>query len=389
VRHLSELGVGRILRGGRGSTPKSGAFVVGVLPGVGVGPEVVAAALDVLGAVADVGCERFEVRTGPEACLTPADQATSLSPHETEFCRALFEEGGALVCGPKAGRFVYELRARFGLFCKLTPVRPLAALSDTGALRAEAIREVDVLFVRENVGGLYFGSSEARREGGRLAEAHQAFHYTREQVDRILRIAMELAVSRRGRLAVVTKPGGVPAISALWQESASELNQDFGVELEAIEVDNACYQVVANAAHFDVVVSPNMFGDVLADTAALLLGSRGMSFSGNFAEDGASVYQTAHGAALDLAGSDRANPVGQIQSLAMLLEESFGRFELGAIVRRAIESVLAEGWRTADVMAPGCHLVGTRELGKRIAERTHAAASERELRAMGPRAWRT
>ena len=145
--------------------------------------------------------------------------------------------------------------------------------------------------------------------------------------------------------------------------------------MRLLNVDTACYQLVADARSFDVVVAPNMFGDVLADVATLLLGSRGMSSSANFGDGGLAVYQTGHGAAYDLAGQDRANPVGQILAMA-LLHESFGLEQLRLQVRDAVSDTLASGWRTADIMAPGCRAVGTRELvaqiGVRLQERLQA-----------------
>jgi 3-isopropylmalate dehydrogenase len=166
----------------------------------------------------------------------------------------------------------------------------------------------------------------------------------------------------------VTKPGGVPAISAIWEDRLRRLNQGKNVETRILEVDNAVYQLIANAHEFDVIVSPNMFGDVLADCGALLLGSRGMSFSGNFGPAGRAVYQTGHGAARDLAGTDRANPIGQILSLAMMLRESFAWQKGAQVIEEAIEKTLAEGYRTLDISAPSCKVVGARELGRCICD---------------------
>ena len=134
------------------------------------------------------------------------------------------------------------------------------------------------------------------------------------------------------------------------------------------QVDNAVFQLIHAARKFDVIVSTNLFGDILADCGGLLLGSRGMCFSGNFGEDGMAVYQTGHGAAYHLAGKDHANPIGQILSLAMLLRVSFGLTELACRIEAAVEKTLKEGWRTADIVAPGCRVVGTQELGRRICQ---------------------
>jgi 3-isopropylmalate dehydrogenase len=372
----SDLLVGAIPGWAPCPEPRAG-YVIGALPGEGVGPEVVGAALAVLDAVAEGSGVSFAVRRGgPIGVAALRETGAELPPAAASFCEGVFADGGAVLCGPGGGRFVYDLRAKFDLFCKLVPIRPLAALRGAGPLRERSVQGVDVVVVRENVGGAYFGEHGARRVGPWIEEATHQFRYDAGQVERTLRVAFELARRRRGRLAVVVKPSGVPSISELWAERARLLNEACGVELELLEVDNACYQIVADAARFDVVAAPNLFGDVVADTAALLLGSRGMSLSANFGAPGRAVYQTGHGAAHDLAGTDRANPLGQILSLALLLAESFGRVELQAAIERAVEGVLADGWRTADVMAPGCTCVGTRELGQRVADAARAALRE-------------
>jgi 3-isopropylmalate dehydrogenase len=299
---------------------------------------------------------------------TPAWQATGnwVTEEVETFCREIHGEGGAVLCGPGGGRFVYELRRRLHLFCKLVPLRPTTALRNIGPLRPEALNDVDILVVRENMGGLYQGV-HSDEDNSDLRVRH-CFDYTQAQVADILRVGARLAQQRRGRLCVVYKPGGVPAVSDLWNSQAQALCQGTDVELNMLEVDNACYQMIANAASFDVVVAPNMFGDVLADGASVLLGSRGMSFSANFSEDGIGIYQTGHGAAHDLAETDRANPIGQIHSMVFMLREHFDLEYLALGIESAIEDVLAAGWRTADILEPGCREVGTRRMGKLIAE---------------------
>jgi len=342
---------------------------IGVLSGEGIGEEVIGAALDVLDAVADASKRRFEVRTGGAIGLT-AKQASGIElPSDVvSFCDETFRDRGAILCGPGGGRFVYELRAKFHLFCKLMPLCPLPVLRGVGPLRPEAVEGVDILIVRENVGGIYQGEGGESHDGDQLTGAYHQFRYDAVQVDRIMRVAMELSRRRRGRLAVVVKRAGIPSISELWIQRAEALNAEFGLELELFEVDNACFQIVANARRFDVVVAPNLFGDVVGDTATLLLGARGLACSANFGEEGRAVYQTTHGSAHDLARTDRANPVGQILALAMLLHESFGQLELRQAIERGIGLALSSGWRTADILEPGCRLVGTRELGRRIAD---------------------
>jgi 3-isopropylmalate dehydrogenase len=335
---------------------------VGVLLGEGVGPEVVRAALGVLDAVGAATGRRFDVQIGD----TPARTRTGpgLSPEVTALCESVFATGGAMLCGPVGGRFVYDLRARYDLYCKIVPLRPSPALADAMIVGRERVADVDVLVVRENVGGLY-GGAFGHRDGGRVA--FQECAYTAEQVARIVAVAAALAAARRGRLALVVKRGGVPAVSALWADEGERIAREHGVAFEVLDVDNAGFQLVADPRRFDVIVAPNMLGDVLADVGAVLLGSRGMSYSANFGPGGRAVYQTGHGAAYDLAGTDRANPVAQIMTLATMLRESFGLFEAAGTIEDAVDRVLASGLRTADVAGPGSRIVGTRALGERIA----------------------
>jgi len=348
---------------------------VGVLPGEGIGPEVTSAALTVLSALAAVpGAPRFDVRVGG-AIGREAELASgrALTEEVARFCAHTFAAGGAVLCGPGGSRFVYDLRRRFDLFCKLSPLRPIAALAGAGRLRAEALNGTDVLIVRENCGGVYQGEwREMSGPDGRVAE--HAFRYSETQVRRLVETAARLAGARRGRLCVVVKDGGVPSVTALWRDLGREAAARAGVDASFVDVDLAGYRLIQEPQAFDVVACPNLFGDVLADLGAVLLGSRGVSFSGNFAASGAAVYQTNHGSAHDLRGADRANPIGQIASLAMMLRESFGLAREAALVEGAVEDVLRGGHRTFDVAEPGSTVVGTSELARRVAERVERLA---------------
>jgi 3-isopropylmalate dehydrogenase len=339
-----------------------------VLDGEGVGPEVIRAALRVLDAVQAATGIRFDIRRGGTIGLA-AERAHGrvLTAETVEFCRDVFAAGGAILCGPGGGRFVYDLRAEFDLFCKMVPLNPMPALRNAGPMKASAVGNVDILVLRENTAGLYHGASTLERGPAGLKATHR-FEYSSEQVRRILRTAIAASELRRRRLCVITKPAGVPAISELWQSEAGDLAVNYAIELQFMEIDTACYRLIAEAREFDVVVTPNMFGDVLADAATVLLGSRGMSYSGNFAADGSSVYQTGHGAAMDLAGTDRANPVGQICSLIMMLHESFGLTGVAATLTTAVNDTLAAGWRTADIAEHRHGVIGTQALAERIAE---------------------
>ena len=354
-------------------------FTVGVLPGEGIGPEVVSAALEVLSAVASSGRVRFETRTGG-AIGRDAEVSSGrpLTDDVAAFCEAVFECGGALLTGAGGGRFVYDLRRRFDLFCKLSPLRPIASLLDAGRLKAQGVTGADILLVRENVGGVYQGQwreTVADRDG-RLCE--HSFRYTARPVRRLLAVAARLAAGRRGRLSVVIKDSGVPGISALWRDLGREAAAAAQIEVGFVDIDLAAYRLVQDPLSFDVIAAPNLFGDVLADLGAVLLSSRGLSFSGNFSEEGAAVYQTNHGSALDLAGQGRANPVGQIASLAMMLRESFGLAREAGWIDAGVEEVLRHGFRTFDIAEQRTTVVGTAEMGERIASAVRRLARPAE-----------
>lgn len=353
---------------------------IAVVEGQGVGPEVVSASMIVLASVEQALSMNIDiVRAGHIGGTGP--YGLSVDESATRFYEAAFAEGLPVLTGPAGGRFVYELRARFDLYVKLVPVRPLPALADASIVRPERLEGIDVLIVRDNVGGLYQGEF-GRHDDGRAA--YQTATYTADQVDRLLVVAMNAARRRRGRLAVVTKPGGVPAVSALWQERAKATSST-GVTVEVIEVDNACFQLVADPSRFDVVAAPNMLGDVVGDTAAVLLGSRGMAYSANFGPGGRSVFQTAHGSAHDIAGMDSANPVAQMFTLAWLLRDACGRDDAASAIEQAIVAALADGIRTPDVAGPESTIVGTRAFAEEVAARVAAPSVEETAGEMSTR----
>jgi len=334
-----------------------------------VGAEVVGAACITLDCIRAKTGRVVNVSFGGKIGLAAkVESGDALSGAVIEFCESVFARGGAILCGPGGGRFVYDLRAHFDLYCKFTPVRHIKVIDDISILRPERLDGVDLVVVRENVSGMYFGRSEMLQ--GQERRAVQNCVYTDSQVQRILRPAIALAQRRRGRLALAVKPDGIPAISALWQDNLEQLAASTNVTWKVLEIDNAAYQMIAHPREFDVIVAPNMFGDVLSDAASVLLGSRGLSFSGNFGPARHAVYQTGHGSARDLAGLDRANPVGQIFSLAMMLRESFGWHGEAAAIEAAIATVLGQGWRTPDISTSSSRVIGTRELGQRIADAT-------------------
>ena len=354
--------------GRRPTPPTSGVHTVGVLEGEGIGREVIGGALDVLAALEIAFPHRVVIRRAPEPAALAARTEMPLSAGIIEFCESVFADGGAVLAGPVAGRFVYDIRARFDLFCKLSPLRPCPELGAAGRLKAEHMRDIDILVVRENASGVYQGESRVRSTGGGERQVEHTFAYTSAEVRRIVQVAAGLAADRRGSMMVVIKDGGLPALSGLWRESARDAAATAGVDCRFANVDLAAYLLVQHPQDLDIMVAPDLFGDVLADVGGILVGSRGLTYSANFATSGAAVYQTNHGAALDLAGTDRANPAGQIYSLAMLLRESLGLVEAATIVEAALVDVWREGWRTDDLPEAGGRPVGTRELAARVAE---------------------
>jgi len=220
--------------------------------------------------------------------------------------------------------------------------------------------------VRDNAGGVYQGEWRTRNtSAGRVAD--HAFSYSESQVRRIAEVAARAASNRRRLLHVIVKDSGVPSISALWRAVSQAVALQHGVEAKFMNVDLAAYELIRHPSKFDVMLAPNLFGDILADISGALLGSRGVTFSGNYDGGGHGVYQTNHGCAHDLAGTDTANPAAQILSLAMLLRESFGLDEPATLVESALAAAWAKGWRTADIAEPGCHTVGTSAMAEQVA----------------------
>lgn len=343
--------------------------LLGILPGEGIGPEVIHSALLQLDALESISPMAIERRIGgPIGHSAKGAHEGQITPDSEAFFQNIFDAGGTLLCGPGGGRFVYDLRKRFDLFCKLAPIKPSPALSLATRFKPEVISRIDILVVRDNAGGLYQGQWQTRHDPthGRIAE--HAFSYSEPQVQRIVDAGAALARLRRHRMHVILKDGGVPAISNLWRDIAQSAAKRANIACHFLNADHAAYQLIQYPREFDVIVTPNMVGDILADLAAVFLGSRGLSYSGNFSADGCAVYQTGHGAAYDLAGTDRANPVAQILSLAMLLRESFGLPTHATAIEHAVDQVWRQGWRTDDLCEPGTTTIGTREMAQRIAD---------------------
>jgi 3-isopropylmalate dehydrogenase len=334
---------------------------IAVLAGDGIGPEVTAAAQRVLAAVLP-GLTFSPAAVGAAAI---AAHGTPLPAQTLETCAAadaiLFGAvGGPGFDGvrpeqrPEAG--ILGLRKHFGLFANLRPSRIYAGLEDRSPLRADLARDMDLAIVRELTGGLYFGPKSLEIEDG-VMTARETLVYTADEIDRVARFAFELARARRRRLTSIDK-NNVLVSSQLWRRVVSERAAEYpDVELEHMLVDNAAMQLVRDPRHFDVIVTENMFGDILSDEAAMITGSIGTAPSASLGAAHAQLrfglYEPISGTAPDIAGQNRANPAGAILSAALLARFSLGEHEAADAIEAAVAEALACGPRTADLSAPG------------------------------------
>jgi len=348
--------------------PAASVPLIGVFAGCGAGPSLVDSSLQVLQATGQaLGIEFRIERGGAIGEDSVRHGAPPLSEEAISFCADIFNRGGAVLSGPAGGRYVYDLRRRFDLFCKFVPVQPIHALDRAGVLRPGHLEGVDILIIRDNTGGVYQGTwNEEAAAGGRVAV--HCFKYQEDEVRRLGEIAARAATRRRGTLHAIVKDGGIPAITALWRDVCTAAARAYGVRVEFINVDFAAYELIRSPLRFDVIVAPNLCGDILADAAGLLVSSRGVTFSGNFGANGRAVYQTNHGCAHNLRDTDTANPGGQILSLAMLLRESFALTGAAALIESSLERVWSQGWRTSDLAEPGSRAIGTREFVERVVD---------------------
>src|SRR3954452_1277707 len=319
-----------------------------LLPGDGIGPEVVAAAVEVLDAVGDF---TYETHAFGGAAI---DAAGNAMPEETlAACRGADAVLLGAVGGPKwdttdpdaprPEQGLLGLRSSLGLFANLRPVKPFASLLDASPLKREVLEGTDMLVVRELTGGIYFGRKERTAD-----RAVDECVYTRVEVERIARVAFKAAGAR---VHSVDK-ANVLETSRFWREVVREVHSaEFpNVQLEHLLVDNAAMQLIAAPRHFGVILTENMFGDILSDEAAMLTGSIGMLPSASLGEEGSpGVFEPVHGSAPDIAGTGAANPLATILSVAMLLRHGFGREAEAAAVESAVQSALDQGLRTRDL----------------------------------------
>ena len=348
---------------------------IAVLPGDGIGKEIVAGAIEVLQAVAEEYNHQFVFeygRLGGEAIDvdgTPLPQAT------VELCKNSDAILLGAVGGPKWDQNTPALRPEAGLlairkelelFANLRPVQAISSLTDASTFKNEVIDGVDLMIVRELTGGIYFGSPRERREENGQKMVVDTLSYTNEEIERIIRKAFELAMIRNKKVTSVDK-ANVLESSRVWREIANEVAKDFPeVELEHMLVDNAAMQLIRAPKQFDVMVTENMFGDILSDEASMLTGSLGMLSSASLSANGPGLYEPAHGSAPDIAGQNKANPLATILSTAMMLKYSFNLIEEGNVIEEAVNRVLEKGYRTADISEENTKLTSTTEMVEHV-----------------------
>lgn len=352
-------------------------FNIAVLPGDGIGPDVVEQSIGVLNAIGKKYGHEFVLKEGIiGGCAI--DVTGEPLPQETlELCKSCDAVLLGAVGGPKwdtlpgnkrpeAG--LLAIRGGLGLFANLRPAVIYSALKSASPLRADIVQDgIDIMVVRELTGGMYFGERGRIQTENMGEAAYDTEKYSKVEVERIARLAFETAMKRGKKLMSVDK-ANVLESSRLWREVVIEVAKDYPqVELSHMYVDNAAMQLVRNPMQFDVIVTSNIFGDILSDEASMITGSIGMLPSASLGQGTLGLYEPIHGSAPDIAGQDKANPIATILSVAMMMKYSLGLNDAAQAIENAVINVLDSGYRTGDIAsADTTKVVGTKEMGKLI-----------------------
>ena len=352
-------------------------FKIAVLPGDGIGPEIVDSALKVLDVIAKKYGLTFEYKFGLVGGAAIDETGDPLPPETLKICK----ESDAILFGAVGGekwdnlptdkrpeKGLLRIRKELELFANIRPAKAYEPLLDASPLKPEIIKGVDLVVLRELTGDVYFGEPRGRevRNGERVG--YNTMIYYEHEVKRIAKLAFELARNRRKKVTSVDK-ANVLEVSGLWREVVNEVHADYAdVELEHMYVDNCTMQLIRRPKDFDVIVTGNIFGDIISDEAGALTGSLGMLPSASIGERYA-FYEPIHGSAPDIAGKGIANPIATILSAAMMLEITCKVPEAARDIERAIEKVLEDGYRTGDIWSPGTKRVNTAEMTEEIIKR--------------------
>ncbi|MBM4315157.1 MAG: 3-isopropylmalate dehydrogenase [Deltaproteobacteria bacterium] len=353
------------------------SYRIAVLPGDGIGPEIMDEAKKVFGAVAECSGVRFDTEEGLIGGAAYDRYGVPLPDHVMELALASDAVLLGAVGGPKWEPLDYSLRPErgllglrsgLGLYANLRPVVVFEDLIDASPLKPEVIRGTDLLIVRELLGDAYFGKPRGVKvEDGRRIGINTMV-YNETEIRRIARVAFGIARTRRRKLLSVDK-ANVLETTELWRDVVTEVGREYpDVELRHMYVDNCAMQLIRNPSQFDVIVTTNMFGDILSDEASMLTGSLGMLPSASQG-DKTAMYEPSHGSAPDIAGKGIANPLATILSAAMMLRHSFGMPEEASAVEDAVRMVLKTGYRTEDIRQEGAAVVGTAAMGDLVAEK--------------------
>ncbi|MAD01497.1 MAG: 3-isopropylmalate dehydrogenase [Pseudomonadales bacterium] len=347
-----------------------------ILPGDGIGPEIMAEGVKVLNVANDKFGLGYELSFDDLGGAAYDRYGSPLADETLERARAADAVLLGAVGGPKwdtidpalrPERGLLKIRSELGLFGNLRPAILYPQLAEASTLKPEVVSGLDILIVRELTGGIYFGTPRERttpESGERMA--YDTLPYSESEVRRIAKVGFDMAMVRNKKLCSVDK-ANVLASSQLWREVVEEVAKDYpDVELSHMYVDNAAMQLVRAPKQFDVIVTDNMFGDILSDQASMLTGSIGMLPSASLDVNSKGMYEPCHGSAPDIAGQGIANPLATILSVSMMLRYSFAQVAAADAIEQAVSQVLDQGLRTGDIQSEGCRKVGTAEMGDAV-----------------------
>jgi len=351
------------------------SYRITLLPGDGIGPEIIAVARQLLDAVSSSHGFSLVYDVQPMGGVAIDATGEPLPISTLEACKSADAVLLAAIGSPQYDSLPREqrpesgllgLRSALGLFANLRPVKIIPALLDASTLKREVIEGVDLMVVRELTGGVYFGTPKGRVEAEGRVRAFNTMAYFDDEIDRIAKVGFELAVARSGRLCSVDK-ANVLDVSQLWRDQVTAMAADYpAVELSHMYVDNAAMQLVRNPRQFDVLLTSNLFGDILSDEAAMLSGSIGMLPSASLGSSGPGLFEPIHGSAPDIARQDKANPMAMVLSAAMMLRVGLQQDAAATALETAVDRVLAAGYRTGDLMSEGCTQLGCRAMGEQL-----------------------
>tara|TARA_Y100001968_G_scaffold94151_1_gene84586 strand:+ start:6141 stop:7217 length:1077 start_codon:yes stop_codon:yes gene_type:complete len=350
-------------------------YNITLLPGDGIGPEITDVTIKILEQIG----KKYSFKLNYEKYLIggSAIKQTGI-PLPEKTLNACKESDAVLMAAigdpiydslprekrPETG--LLQLRSGLKLFANIRPVKIIDSLIESSSLKAEIIKDVDLMVVRELTGGIYFGEPKGRIKIKDSEKAFNTMSYTDQEIDNIAKIAFELALDRKKRICSVDK-ANVLDVSQLWREKVNLMSEKYPeIELSHLYVDNAAMQLVKEPSQFDVILTGNLFGDILSDEAAMLTGSIGMLPSASLSKDGPGLFEPVHGSAPDIAGQGKANPIAMILSAAMMLRVGLKEFKAAEDIENAIEIVLLKGFRTADLASNSLQNVSCSDMGQEV-----------------------